>query len=583
MANNNGGAANYTGIPYGDINWYDLEGQPFGIASRFNAIVFEDANNIVDTKGGMAVGRNFVSPRGLSLGYGNQGDLRGIGLSPDMVRFLVGNNVAMEGPLVVIGHVVAGGNFNAASGSTYMIGKNGDTAQGQQLTTLYHANGGSQYWRPSDRGDHYAISSYDVDRFIPAGRINANVGQFFRDARESILDFHNCILELEENGTVTERFHQWILRGNNPQQNVFLIDVGPNGLLTKEIKLEIPAGSRAIIKIRTGNNAHLQYGLWGDANHVNNTLYVFEDATNIFMEVPAAIWGSVLAPQAMFHAHQTGGNINGNAAFRSFAVNGRSGFEFHWFPFIGGVQCIGMSPEIIPEIPEVMPAPAPLPAPAPAPVPIPRPTPAPTPTPAPAPRPVPTPAPRIAPTPAPLPRPIPVPAPAPIPTPAPCPPCLELMPCPECPEVMPCPPCPECPEAIPCPPCPECPETMPCPPCPEQITRIKYRPYPVPVPVEKPMPCPECVIEAGVIFGCVWGCSCCCNHDWEVRLYQICQGKKILLYCENICSCGCFRFEVPFDDCYSLEICPIGPLRRNKICRPMLTLKNVGVLNLMID
>ena len=71
----------------------------------------------------MAVGRNFVSPRGLSLGYGNQGDLRGIGLSPDMVRFLVGNNVAMEGPLVVIGHVVAGGNFNAASGSTYKIGR----------------------------------------------------------------------------------------------------------------------------------------------------------------------------------------------------------------------------------------------------------------------------------------------------------------------------------------------------------------------------------------------------------------------------------------------------------------------------
>ncbi|HHX12205.1 MAG TPA: hypothetical protein GX731_05230, partial [Clostridiales bacterium] len=122
MDNNNGGAANYTGIPYGDINWYDEEGQPFGTASRFNVIVFEDANNIVDTKGGMAVGRNFVSSRGLSLGYGNEGDLRDTGYSPDIVRFLVGSDVAMQGPLVVIGHVVAGGNFNAASGSTYMIG-----------------------------------------------------------------------------------------------------------------------------------------------------------------------------------------------------------------------------------------------------------------------------------------------------------------------------------------------------------------------------------------------------------------------------------------------------------------------------
>ena len=40
----------YAGIPYEDINWYDIAGQPFGIASNFNAIVFGDANNIVDTK-----------------------------------------------------------------------------------------------------------------------------------------------------------------------------------------------------------------------------------------------------------------------------------------------------------------------------------------------------------------------------------------------------------------------------------------------------------------------------------------------------------------------------------------------------
>ncbi|HBI72969.1 MAG TPA: hypothetical protein DDY59_07255, partial [Lachnospiraceae bacterium] len=157
-----------------------------------------------------------------------------------------------------------------------------------------------------------------------------------------------------------------------------------NGALNKEIKLEIPAGSLAIVKIRTGDNAHIQYGLWGDAGHANNTLYVFEDATNIFMEVPAAIWGSVLAPQAIFHAHQTGGDINGNAAFRSFTVNARSGFEFHWYPFAGGVVCQGMAPA---------PAPAPVPVPVPAPRPTPTPIPAPTPAPAPAPAPTPAPAP----------------------------------------------------------------------------------------------------------------------------------------------------------------------------------------------
>ena len=406
MFNSNRGAATYAGIPYNDIHWYDVEGQPFGTASSFNAIIFEDANNIVDIQGAMAVGRNFTSPRGLNVAYGNASTQRGIGYSPDLTRFLVGGDVAMQGPLVVSGHVVVGGNFNAASGSTYMIGKSGDPAQAQQLSNLYQARGGSQYWRPSDRGNHYAISSYDVDRYIPAGRINANVAQFFRDSRESINNFHQCIRNLPENGTVTERYHQLILRGNDPVQNVFLIDARPNGALNKEIKLEIPAGSLAIVKIRTGDNAHIQYGLWGDAGHANNTLYVFEDATNIFMEVPAAIWGSVLALQATFHAHQTGGDINGNAAFRSFTVNARSGFEFHWYPFAGGVVCQGMAPA---------PAPAPVPVPVPAPRPTPTPIPAPTPAPAPAPAPTPAPAPVPVPAPAPAPAPRPIPAPAPAP------------------------------------------------------------------------------------------------------------------------------------------------------------------------
>lgn len=533
--NRNNEAVSYAGVPLNDINWYDMIGQPFGIASYFNAIILEDTNNIVDTKGAMAVGGNFTSPRGLSLAFGNKGNLQGTGYSPDFVRFLVGGNVNMNGPLVVAGHVVAGGRFQAAKGSTYMIGKDGRETQVQELSNLYQASGSSKYWKPSDRGNHYAISSYDVPRFISAGRIGANVTQFFRDARESLTAFHDCISELQPNGTVADHFHEWILRGNDPIQNVFLIDVRPNGILDKEIRFEIPQGSSAIVIIRTGNNAHLKYGLWGDANHVNRTLYVFEDATNIYMEVPAAIWGSILAPQAMFHAHQTGGNVNGNAAFRSFAVSAGSGFEFHLYPFTGGVECAGISPQP----PEEIPAPSPIPE-------------------------------------------------IPLPTPSP-----QVKVCPVCPEQQPCPmppPCPKqqpCPMPLPCPeqqPCPECQPCPQCPPCSEQITRIEYQPLPVPIPIPFPEQecCPECLITPGVIFGCIWGCSCCCEHDWEVYLYDVCQEKKELLYCEKICCCGCFQFEVPFDGSYLLVICPICH-RRSGDCKPMLTLKNVGVSDLMIE
>ena len=295
----------YSGIPYDDINWYDVVGQPFGTAINFNAIIFGDANNIIDTKGGMAIGGNFTSSRGLTLGYGNDGKLTGTGYSPDAVRFLVGGDIAMQGPLVVIGHVVGGGNFRAGRGSTYMIGKDGSPEQAQILTNLYQAPGGSVYWRLSDRGSHYAVSSYDVPRFIPAERIGADVSGFFDDAFDNISYYHGCISDLQPNGTVTEHFHEWILRGNDPRQNVFLIDARPNGILNKEIRFEIPEGSIAIVNIRTGDNAHLRYGLWGSERLANRTLYVFNDARNIYMEVPAAIWGSILAPQAAFHAHQT--------------------------------------------------------------------------------------------------------------------------------------------------------------------------------------------------------------------------------------------------------------------------------------
>jgi choice-of-anchor A domain-containing protein len=556
----------YAGIPYNDINWYDVVGQPFGTASYFNAIIFGDANNIVDTKGAMAVGGNFTSQRGLTLGYGNDGRLTGTGYSPDLVRFLVGGDVAMQGALVVIGHVVAGGNFRAASGSTYMIGKDGSPEQAQELTELYQANGGSRYWRLSDRNTHYAVSSYDVPRYIPAERINADTEGFFTDAFDSISYYHDCITGMQPNGTVTEHYHEWRLSGNDPAQNVFLIDVRPNGLLNRDIRLDIPSGSIAIVKLRTGNDAHLQFGFLGSEGLAERTLYVFEDARNIYMEEPAAIWGSILAPQATFHAHRTGGTVSGNAALGSLAVNGTSGFEFHLYPFAGGVECREEAPA---------PAPAPQPAPPPPPAPVPPPPRAPLPQPAPiqipTPPPVPTPpppAPRPAPPPPPAPRPAPPPAPAPRPAPPPpAPPQLRPIPIP-----------------APCPPCPPSPAPEPCPVCPEPETRIEIQPIPIPIPLPCPEPekCQECPVTPGVIFGCIWGCDCGCGHEWTVKLYKNCKEKKVLLYCIEIGSCGCFEFKVPYDGMYLLEICPKGRGKNMGSCRPLLTLKNVGVADLMI-
>lgn len=516
--NNSNEAVPATGIPYNDIKWYDVSGQPFGTASGFNAIVFGDANNIVDTKGAMAIAGNFVSPRGLTLGFGNNSKMQGTGYSPGLVRFLVGNSVTMQGPLVVAGHVVAGRNFQAANGSTYMIGKDGTNNQVETLTRLYQADNGSRYWRVSDHGDHYVISSYDVPRYIPARRINADVTTFFNAAKESITNFQRCIVNLQPNGTVTEHYHEWILRGNDPKQNVFRIDARPNGLLNKDIRFEIPEGSLGIVILQTGPHAHLQSGLWGSKAMADHTLYVFEDAEHIHMEIPAAIWGSILAPQAMFHAHQTGGTVSGNAALGAFAVSAASGFEFHLFPFVGGVVCAAAVPQ-----------PAPQPAPQPVPMPARRS----------ASRPVPPQAPRV-------------------------------------PEQQPV----SCPE---CPPCPTCEKARICPPCPEAVTNIVLEPVPIPVPFpyEKETCGEACLVEPGVIFGCIWGCSCCKNHEWEVTLYKGCKEDKTKIGCSKLSCCGCFEFRVPYDDYYLLIICPVGR-GTNASCKPVLTLKNVGVVSLMI-
>lgn len=91
------------------------------------------------------------------------------------------------------------------------------------------------------------------------------------------------------------------------------------------------------------------------------------------------------------------------------------------------------------------------------------------------------------------------------------------------------------------------------------------------------------MIEPGVIYGCIWGCSCNCQHEWDVKLYRGCANGKRLLKCVTIGCCGCFEFCVPYDDYYILCIEPSGKRQHSDACKPLLTLKNVGVMNLMIN
>ena len=521
-------------ISYLDIVWQDVPGNPFGRAGAFNAIIFDDANNIVDVKGPMAVGGSFYSPRGLSLNFGN--NLDSPEYTPDDVGFLVGGNVSMNGSLVVVGHVVVNGGFRAARGSTFLIGKDGSPEQIEDLSYLYESNRQSQYWSPSDRGSHYIISSYDVPHYLPAMRNDANVLEFFNNARESVNNYKDCIENLDVNGNVEEDFHEWVLTGDDPNLNVFVLDRRPNGLINKGIRFDVPEESTIVVRLLTGNNAHLQYGLLGDESQASQTLYLFEDATNIYMEVPAAIWGSFLAPQAMLHGHQTGGHITGNVALNSFAVSASSGFEFHLPAFEGQIFCDDIS-DIIIDRPEPEPVEPIQPEPV-------------------QPEPI---------------QPEPIQPEQPIPEPIP-------------PELTPPVPGPTIPQPMPPTPTPQRP--MPEAPAPQ----IPVRPtIPIERPCVKPITCPECLIEEGLISGCIWGCECCKSHMWKVELYEICNNEKVLVACLQINNYGCFKFCVPYEGCYTLCVSPVichknqYCFNQNKYpCKAILSLNNIGVSNFYI-
>lgn len=566
---------NRDGIPIDDIIWQDVVGNPFGKAANFNAIIFGDANNIVDIKGAFAVGGSFYSPRGLSLNFGD--DLSSSDYTPENIGFLVGNNVSMNGSLVVVGHVVVNGGFRAARGSTFLIGKDGSPDQLEDLAYLYESSNQSQYWMPSDRGNHYIISSYDTPHYLPASRINADVPAFFQDARESMENYKDCIEDLPVNGLVEEDFHEWVLMGDDPDLNVFVLNRRPNGLINKGIRFDVPETSTIVVRLQTGVNAHLQYGLLGDESQADRTLYVFEDATNIYMEVPAAIWGSFLAPQAMLHGHQTGGHITGNVALNSFAVSATSGFEFHLPGFEGQILCEGLSDISFERPPSEVPGP-----------PVPEPL---TPEPTPVEPIIEEPEPPVPVEPIPLEpepplqegpiqtrpimpiieEPIRQPKPEPMmPTPGPARPPDQVRPAPVLPERERQLGCPESPfipikKSIPKV---NYPQARPCPTCPS------------------PKPCPDCLVKEGLISGCIWGCKCCKNHYWAIELYEICDSQDVLVDCVEIGHYGCFEFIVPYDGCYTLTVKPIGPrqnqasfYRKTYPCKPIMSLNNIGVSN----
>ena len=81
--------ATYTGVPYQDLRWQEVEGQPFGIGAGYNGLILGDLENIIDAEGAIAAAGSITSDRGMSVAFGREGQ-PAIPYDPFAVRFLAG-------------------------------------------------------------------------------------------------------------------------------------------------------------------------------------------------------------------------------------------------------------------------------------------------------------------------------------------------------------------------------------------------------------------------------------------------------------------------------------------------------------
>jgi len=509
------------GIPYDRIIWNDFS-SPLGTAARFNGFILGDATDLIDAEGAFAVSGNFSSDRVFSAAFGREGVKNDIPLSPYDVRYIAGGSTNVAGPLNVYGHVVSGSDsFNVAPGSSYFIGKSGAMDQIEVLNALYASDSGLPGWSVSDENGYYLVSSYDTPRFIPASRIGADLTKFFSDAKTSLTAASAALSESAQNKAFPSSGN--ILTGNDPDLNIFDLNYASVPEITDSIRLSVPAGSTALINIRTGKNVTISAPVIGTSGYENTTLINFPDAESIKVTYPSVFYGSLLAPKAAFYANTTGGHINGTAVLKSIAVQKGSGFELHWYPFIGNIA----KPEL-PEIPEAPSCPV-------------------------------------------------------CPICPECPPekeCPSCPVCPECPVYPECPPSPEHPPMHECPGRPEAPPHPVCPLCPEHpsvqecpvFSEISSRPI---------SPCHTPALENPPMHrGLIEGCVCiCCNSYFSpkslVRLVDMSTDE--IIWQESFRGTKHFLFELDPKHSYSLSV--ISP--RN--CRPHVHITKAGVEHLCIE
>ncbi|ACT92988.1 choice-of-anchor A family protein [Dyadobacter fermentans] len=257
---------------------------------NFNAIIFGNfQSNSGDVEGRLAVAGDFnLTTGGYSVGTGGQG----VNAPDDTDNFVI--NGAFNNTGV--------GNWGLRGNMIYNTNPSGTTLPSLIVTGTSIKGGVLDHIRFSDNEliDYYRTLSGKLD-LLP------NTGTLLFDG-----------------------YHQYTLKGTSLGLNVFDITL-PENMSSDEIKVEIPAGSSAIINIlNTSLTISSGSMKMNGADQVNGrVLFNFPNAN--FISLSHFKWlGNFLAPKASLNGN--GGSINGQSIIGGH-FDQKGGFEFHNFYF----------------------------------------------------------------------------------------------------------------------------------------------------------------------------------------------------------------------------------------------------------
>ena len=293
----------------------------FGAASRINLLAFQDADSIIDVEGNVAVGGDFTSQRGMSVGYGGNGTGRAYS---DAIALLVGGNLTAS-QINTKGHVAVGGtytltNYNATD---YTVGTK---YSAEALRSMYGSNANIS----TSTASSYLIKGPTAAVSIKPSK--ETIGNYFGGAYAYMSGLQDKLAALTVNGTMTSTDQKITLTGTDASLNVFEVDLsGSNG--AKEISINCPATSTVIVNVKgtaisSGNPA------WGNPSLTSKTIFNFTECTKLTMTGSTAFFGSVLAPGMILDVNGMSGNVNGNTIVKSL-LNSTTGFECHESYFSG--------------------------------------------------------------------------------------------------------------------------------------------------------------------------------------------------------------------------------------------------------